>query len=81
MKLERLGVYVAVTVVAVLVLALLVTRDFWIERLPPVLGWQLAVVTGGLSLGCFFWIMKRPKTETTRRRRRLRDRYRTPDDD
>jgi hypothetical protein len=83
MKGERVAIYVGVTVVAVVVFGLLVVMDNWVELAP----WPLSVHVGGLafalSFGVYLWLRKPPNFGSggTRRRRRLRDRYRDPDAD
>ena len=83
MKSRDVAIYVGVAVVALVAFGLLVITDNWVELTP----WPVSVHVSGLAFfltfGVYLWLRKPPSLGTggTRRRRRLRDRYRETDSD
>lgn len=83
MKDDRALIYIGVAIAAIVALGLLVTMEKWVEWAPGLLRWHVGVLVLGLCLGSFLWLRRPPSLGSggTRRRRRLRDRYRDPDAD
>jgi hypothetical protein len=83
MKGQRVAIYAGVAVVAIVAFGLFVAMENWVELTPWPVQFHVSGIAACLVLGVYLWLRKPPSLGTggTRRRRRLRDRYRAPDDD